>query len=372
MIITESRGDSGIVSERLTEYQNEMFYKPKALILLTTAKCNSNCRHCCLGSYESEEEMDTYAFHDLIDQVCDIGIDSIGIAGREPFLRYKDTLSVLRYSSDKGIKSNIVTNGFWGSDKKAAKRKARELKEAGLDVIEFSIDPYHQEYVKLEYVTDAIRASLDADLNANIVGMYQRSNFDLLGEMAETVAKAINAEIIKKEEDDFYLGSDNKTLKFTRLPIFRVGNACKNINLEEFPAYELDRSFYKENGKHLYTKCPQIADYSRQVIVVYPSGETMICCGDFRAKKLRLGHFPDHSLKNMINKANKDILIKALAGMFDFDGIEKMCEITKRYKPEIISERYGYACELCNDILSDPENADIIENELQKLNQGSL
>ncbi len=356
----------------LAGHQDNIFYKPKSLILLTTARCNSNCRHCCLGTYKDEEEMDTCAFHDLVDQMYNIGIDSISIAGGEPLLRYKDTLSVLRYGSNKGTKSKVVTNGFWGSDKKTAEEIARELKEANLNVIEFSIDPYHQEYVKLEYVTDAIKASLDANLNVNIVGTYQRSNFDLLGEMAKTVAKAINAEITKREEDDFYLIYDNKTLKFTRLPIFRIGKAHKNISLEEFPAYEIDRLFYKENSKHLYSKCPQIADYSQQVIVVYPNGETMICCGDFRIKKLRLGHFPDRSLKNMINLANKDNLIKVLANIFDFDGIQKICEITESYKPDIMNERYGYACELCNDVLSDHENVDIIEKEFQKLNQDSL
>lgn len=53
----------------------------------------------------------------------------------------------------------MVTNAFWAYSLKAAEEKLKRLKEAGLHLINISIDKFHQEFVPIQWVRNAIDAA---------------------------------------------------------------------------------------------------------------------------------------------------------------------------------------------------------------------
>jgi len=66
----------------------------------------------------------------------------------------------------------LFTNGFWARDVSRACATVRKFKSLGLTKIFFSVDLFHQRYVPVEFVKNAIEASLEFSLNVCIDARY--------------------------------------------------------------------------------------------------------------------------------------------------------------------------------------------------------
>ncbi|MFP3953740.1 MAG: hypothetical protein ACLFVS_06415 [Candidatus Acetothermia bacterium] len=65
-------------------------------------------------------------------------------------------LKATRVANNLGIPSLFVeTNSYWGRNKKGARNKLLELKDAGLKVIMISVNPFYVEYVPFENTKNA-------------------------------------------------------------------------------------------------------------------------------------------------------------------------------------------------------------------------
>jgi hypothetical protein len=78
----------------------------------------------------------------------------------------------------------LFTNGFWAHNKSKAATTARGLRKLGLTKMFFSADSFHQAYVPMESVKNAIEASLESGLevsvDARFLGKpYEKNEFDL-------------------------------------------------------------------------------------------------------------------------------------------------------------------------------------------------
>ena len=62
----------------------------------------------------------------------------------------------------------LFTNGFWANNKSKASATAQELRSLGLTKMFISIDFFHQEYVPIKSVKNAIEASLESSLEVSI------------------------------------------------------------------------------------------------------------------------------------------------------------------------------------------------------------
>lgn len=83
-----------------------------------------------------------------------LGFDRIGVnyglhlTGGEPFLNFKRLLKVVRILKEFEVPSTFVeTNSFWCINEEVTKEEMMELKEAGLDGILMSVNPFILEYV---------------------------------------------------------------------------------------------------------------------------------------------------------------------------------------------------------------------------------
>lgn len=100
-----------------------------------TNKCTFRCGH-CYSRTDTSEELDSETLLGAIARAAKAGVLSLNFGGGEPLLR-EDLLEVAKFSSGKGLKVSMNTNGF------LVKREvALSLKEAGFSKVGVSIDSH--------------------------------------------------------------------------------------------------------------------------------------------------------------------------------------------------------------------------------------
>jgi len=102
-----------------------------------------------------------------------IGINyGLHITGGEPFLNYNLLLKIVKISKELNIPSIFVeTNCYWCINDEIVNKRLNELKNAGLDGILISVNPFILEYVPFERIERAINIS-NRIFNDNVI-IYQ-------------------------------------------------------------------------------------------------------------------------------------------------------------------------------------------------------
>lgn len=100
-----------------------------------TYACNLKCKHCYANAGKAlEGELTTEEAKQVIDKLDRASVPIIAFSGGEPLVR-KDIFELTKYAHDKGIYVAIATNGTL-----ITKSKAREMKEAGIQFTQISLD----------------------------------------------------------------------------------------------------------------------------------------------------------------------------------------------------------------------------------------
>ena len=98
---------------------------------------------------------------EIVDKVLGFGLLELVIfTGGEPFLFRDDLLTGVKYCSELGLKTRIVTNAFWAHSANEARTMVSRCIEAGLSEINISCDDYHQQFIPIanvKYANDACR-----------------------------------------------------------------------------------------------------------------------------------------------------------------------------------------------------------------------
>src|SRR3954463_9665300 len=107
--------------------------KPLQCSLYVTDRCNLDCAYCT--------EYDNSRPHPSIDElkkwvrkIRELGTMRIALVGGEP-LTHPDIVELVRYCRDLGFATSLTTNGFL-----LTREKLRALEEAGLQVMQISVD----------------------------------------------------------------------------------------------------------------------------------------------------------------------------------------------------------------------------------------
>lgn len=97
-------------------FRNLYFYyladHPLQISWAITGLCNSKCVFCeAHEQLNRNKDIPTNRVFSLIDEIHDVGIDSLLLVGGEPFLR-KDIFSILEHIGNKKLKVQIITNAL--------------------------------------------------------------------------------------------------------------------------------------------------------------------------------------------------------------------------------------------------------------------
>jgi len=296
-----------------------------SLGLHITGRCNARCLHCAFGC--GPEIEGSMGFKEAKQHVADakaLNTEIVCITGGEPMLY--PTL-VKKIISECGRMSFpeiwLFTNGFWAHDAPKTREITRRLRRLGLTKIFTSVDVFHQSYVSIESIKNAIEASLESDLEVcvdarfigepdkeNELNSTTRSHLESLGNLLSKV------EVIKAQ------------------PMF-VGRA-----VESLAKYVKKKPF----PEILYEKCPGAwaggTLKSPLGVDVDEFGFVTICPG------LSIGNARQASLRKIVeNYDYKDHAV--VAALYD-EGIKGLHDIASK-NGFILEEAYINACHFCHE-----------------------
>ena len=113
--------------------------------ILLTYKCTNECDHCFLQC--GPHCKGTFTLHQLrklLREVVKIStVEKVYFEGGEPFLYYPLLLEGLRLVRAGGLKSGIVTNGYWATSVEDAEHWLWPLREMGIVDFSVSDDEFH-------------------------------------------------------------------------------------------------------------------------------------------------------------------------------------------------------------------------------------
>lgn len=142
----------------------------KCLRISITDRCNLQCVYCrplhdC-NFIEPQEILSFEEIHRIVRLFADCGIDRVRLTGGEPLVRKNITSLVAKLAAIKGIRElTLTTNGV------LLQQKAEELKAAGLDRVNVSVDSLEADnyrqitgYNFLPRVVEGIQKAIDVGL----------------------------------------------------------------------------------------------------------------------------------------------------------------------------------------------------------------
>ncbi len=186
--------------------------------LWVTRRCNLHCQYCYVYN-NNYPELDTGEMKRAIEHIKNVlNCNLIALMGGEPTIR-RDLPEIIQHMTDLGISSYMTTNGFLLTD-----RKIFDICEAGLDILEFSIDSMRETPVSqkagwkridtLERLIE-YRSVYDLELSVNMV--VTRQNYHEVDEILRLLAgKRISLTMGLYVPDPFLRGDPrNDPLAFT-------------------------------------------------------------------------------------------------------------------------------------------------------------
>lgn len=308
---------------------NKLFIpNPSSAGIFLSYKCTSSCRH-CLYACSPRWKADWLTLDDaeaILAQLATrvyghpgrVGVNvGLHFTGGEPFLNFELLLALTAFAHRLGIRGTFVeTNCFWCTDDAKTREKLTRLKEAGLDGILISVNPFLIEQVPFERIQRAVRISVE--IFPGSVMVYQRFFYEQFRQMG------LRGTLPFEE----YLQRGDYGLQYAELlPGGRVSYALAHL-FQKYPA----QRFFSASCRH-----ELIRDWHIH-IDNYGNYVPGYCGG------LSLGDARD--LSALLQGINLDELpvLRAL-----LTSIEELYRLGKAFGYE---ERDGYVskCHLCTDI----------------------
>ena len=278
-------------------------------------QCNVKCRHCSNNEIlNSMDEIDLEMLLNCLKECASANIEQVTFVGGEPFL-YVDRLKLYcSTASQLGLKTCIITNGYWGKTVERAKEILTSIK--GLDSLLVSSDIYHLEHISAETIENVINASLEIGI---VISM--------------------NATCASKEERDViretYKEYKNKIIINTHM-MMPIGAAKK---------LEIKRWKLSERKTRLASVCG-IGNY-----LIEMDGEVHGCCNAILAKEkfLYLGNVKRNKLSRLIKESqnNKEFNFITKYGPRGIEDLVKNNQKLSQY----MTKEYTCECEFCVDIM---------------------
>lgn len=159
-----------------------------------TYKCTGECKH-CMYACSPRWDADWIDLGDAEKVLTELsgrlrvhyppGFRTVGInyglhfTGGEPFMNFDLLLELTRMAEALEIPATFVeTSCFWCTSRRACEEKLSELRDAGLDGILISVNPFILEHVPLERAATAIEVSREI-FGSNVL-VYQEGFYELM------------------------------------------------------------------------------------------------------------------------------------------------------------------------------------------------
>jgi MoaA/NifB/PqqE/SkfB family radical SAM enzyme len=297
-----------------------------SLGLHITDCCNARCLHCAFGcGSELEGSMRLKDARECVTAARALGADIACVTGGEPML-YPILVERMIRMCNRSSFSEIwlFTNGFWANSTSKARTIAGILENSGLTKMWLSVDHFHQSFVPIEFVRNAVEASLERNLevciDARFIGEPEEEN-----EFNSATRSHLEA-----------LGSLLSEVEVTKAQPMFVGRAAETL---------ADHVKKKPLSQILNDECPGpwaggTLELPRGVDVD-EFGYVTICPG------LSIGNVRHDSFRRIVEEYDyrNHAVIKALRD----HGLADLMHLASEYG-FVPKEGYVHACHLCYEI----------------------
>lgn len=180
--------------------------RPYGMLAELTYECPLHCPYCSnpLNLAEYRDELTTEDWQRVMRQAREFGVLQLHLSGGEP-LRRRDLVELVGSARDLGLYTNLITSTLGLS-----RRRAEELKDAGLDHIQISIQadeqalsdriagtPSYERKIEAAHMVK----ELDWPLTLNVV--LHRHNIDRVGRILE-LAEELEADQIELANTQYH------------------------------------------------------------------------------------------------------------------------------------------------------------------------
>ena len=152
----------------LEDYVTDRYERPIVSLRITlTNRCNVNCLYCHHdGMVKSKDEMTADELYTICKIAKKLGVKKIRLSGGEPLLK-KDIVEIVQKIASLDFKDiSMTTNGI------LMEKYAQDLKDAGLDRVNVSLDTLNRETFEFITKKDYLEAAKRGILKSVEVGLY--------------------------------------------------------------------------------------------------------------------------------------------------------------------------------------------------------
>jgi radical SAM protein with 4Fe4S-binding SPASM domain len=193
-----------------------------------TNKCNLKCKHCYSNAGKAiKDELTTDEAKKAIDTLDKSSVPAIAFSGGEPLVR-RDIFEITKYASDKGIYVACATNGTL-----ITKEKAREMKNAGIQYAQISLDGATAE------THDTFRG---------IKGVYNKT--------IQGIKNCVDQEL--------FVNIATTATKYNIKEISKIIGLCKDMRVDWFMLYN-----FVPTGRGKFISKNDITPYQREQVLSY-------------------------------------------------------------------------------------------------------
>ena len=281
--------------------------RPYSLIAELSYQCPLHCPYCSnpvdIGGERYRDELSTDDWIRVFDQARRLGVLQLALTGGEPMLR-RDLVALCAGARDAGLYSSLITAGTLFTP-----ARARELKEAGLDHVQISIQsPVAEENDRIggnrsfAKKVAAARAAREHDFPLTINCVLHRQNLDRIEELLDLTVE-LDAQRLELANTQYYgwavLNQDALMPSWEQLR--RGEEAVKRFRERVGPKVDVLwvlPDFYEEEPK------PCMGGWGRTALVVAPNGDVLPCQAASTIPGLEFANVRDHPLEWVWNESD--------------------------------------------------------------------
>lgn len=296
------------------------------IAFMLTYKCFIACPHCIFESGPARTEQ--MRFEDVSNWLTqaaafrDGHIGGLALTGGEPFASIDLLEKISQWGAKLGFAQSVVTNAYWAQSYSKALRMLKRFR--AIKLIALSTDEYHQKFIPVENIENAVRAANDLGRIHSI--SVCTDNYD------NPVYKSIIERLLQFTEADHI----RTTITFP------VGRAARRI----------DDYKYRMSTEPTISVCSMASSP-----VVFPDGHVSGCIGPVAVKlttnhPMAWGNLNENSLAEILNRAECDPVFHALR----IWGPHKLVAMLKDAgKSAWLPKEYvsGSICDICYRLFKD-------------------
>jgi len=305
---------------------------------IVTEACNIKCAHCLPESEPSKKNTtDWTAVHRAIDELAATGIvQTVSFTGGEPFLQQERLAAAIAHCRRVGLEATVITNAFWATSVAKAIQVLERM--GGLTRLGLSADPFHQAFLPITRVRDAVLAAHQLEIPCAVRVCH-------LGDPDREI-EAVREQLI--DVAGLY--------HLEHQPVQPIGRAAQAIRADAIYLYDTTLAFCRSADSH----------------AVNVHGDVTACCGATSYwsgdHALKFGNIGRDSMATILRNADRSAVLHAVrlwgpAGLVALVREQAEAEGVALQEPDL---RANEICTLCQWAVADPVRGGLLSRAVAR------